>query len=84
MTDINGTNGFKLLGENSGDKSGNSVSFAGDVISDEIQDFIIVEGKPKNKTKKNKKHTMAHLQDPSRSGKKVFTTRKEKRVKLTV
>ena len=41
LTDINGTNGFKLLGENSGDQSGNSVSSAGDVNSDGIQDFII-------------------------------------------
>ena len=41
LTDINGTNGFKLLGENSGDWSGYSVSFAGDVNSDGIQDFII-------------------------------------------
>ena len=30
LTDINGTNGFKLLGENSGDQSGISVSFAGE------------------------------------------------------
>ena len=43
LTDINGTNGFKLLGENSGDQSGYSVSFAGDVNSDGIQDFIIGE-----------------------------------------
>ena len=41
LTDINGTNGFKLLGEKSGDESGNSVSFAGDVNSDGIQDLII-------------------------------------------
>ena len=41
LTDINGTNGFKLLGENSGDYSGTSVSFAGDVNSDGIQDLII-------------------------------------------
>ena len=41
MTDINGTNGFKLFGENSGDESGLSLSFAGDVNSDGIQDFII-------------------------------------------
>ena len=41
LTDINGTNGFKLFGENSGDKSGYSVSFAGDVNSDGIQDLII-------------------------------------------
>ena len=41
LTDINGTNGFKLLGEDSGDRSGHSVSFAGDVNSDGIQDFII-------------------------------------------
>ena len=41
MTDINCTNGFKLLGENIGDYSGSSVSSAGDVNSDGIQDFII-------------------------------------------
>ena len=41
LTDINGTNGFKLLGENSGNYSGRSVSSAGDVNSDGIQDFII-------------------------------------------
>ena len=41
LTDINGTNGFKLFGVNSGDNNGIWVSFAGDVNSDGIQDFII-------------------------------------------
>ena len=41
LTDINGTNGFKLITENSNDKFEMRVSGAGDVNSDGIQDFII-------------------------------------------
>ena len=41
QTDINGTNGFKLLGENAGDQSGNSVHGAGDVNNDGTDDLII-------------------------------------------
>ena len=55
LTEINGTNGFKLLGENSGDYSGYSVSFAGDVNSDGIQDFII------GARYWNKSNTMTHV-----------------------
>ena len=41
LTDINGTNGFKLITENSNDQFEMKASGAGDVNSDGIQDFII-------------------------------------------
>ena len=59
LTDINGTNGFKLLGVNSGDWSGYSVSSARDVNSDGIQDFII--GAPYWKKKRTAQSHMFQL-----------------------
>ena len=41
LSSLNGTNGFKLYGENNGDHSGNSVSAAGDINNDGYADLII-------------------------------------------
>ncbi|MEM6829056.1 MAG: putative Ig domain-containing protein [Bacteroidota bacterium] len=41
LADLNGSDGFKVLGEDPGDRSGHSVSRAGDVNNDGIDDFII-------------------------------------------
>ncbi len=41
LIDINGQNGFVIYGENAGDESGISVSSAGDVNDDGIDDLII-------------------------------------------
>ena len=41
LSDINGSNGFVIQGENVGDLSGNSVSHAGDINGDGIDDMII-------------------------------------------
>jgi hypothetical protein len=41
LSDLDGSNGFALNGVNAGDRSGASVSFAGDVNQDEIADVII-------------------------------------------
>ena len=44
LTTLNGTNGFVINGINAGDESGNSVSGAGDVNGDGIDDLIIGAG----------------------------------------
>ncbi|MDZ7950701.1 hypothetical protein [Nostoc sp. DedQUE09] len=41
LSDLNGANGFAINGINAGDSSGNSVSSAGDVNDDGIDDLII-------------------------------------------
>jgi hypothetical protein len=41
LSDLNGSNGFRLNGINSGDNSGGSVSNAGDINGDGIDDLII-------------------------------------------
>ena len=41
LSSINGINGFKLDGENNDDRSGNSVSAAGDINGDGVDDLII-------------------------------------------
>ncbi len=41
LSSLNGTNGFKLDGENNGDYSGSSVSAAGDINGDGIADILI-------------------------------------------
>jgi len=41
LTSLNGTNGFKILGEAAGDSAGISVSGAGDVNGDGLADLII-------------------------------------------
>ena len=41
LSSLNGTNGFKLDGENNGDASGVSVSAAGDINGDGIADLLI-------------------------------------------
>ena len=41
LSDLNGTNGFKLDGENNGDLSGLSVTAVGDINDDGYADFII-------------------------------------------
>ncbi|AUB41511.1 Ca2+-binding protein, RTX toxin-related [Nostoc flagelliforme CCNUN1] len=41
LSDINGTNGFAINGINVGDRSGNSVSSAGDINGDGLDDVII-------------------------------------------
>ena len=41
LSSLNGTNGFKLDGENNGDASGFSVSTAGDINGDGIADLLI-------------------------------------------
>ena len=41
LSNLNGTNGFKLDGENNGDSSGSSVSRAGDINGDGYADLII-------------------------------------------
>ncbi|MEO1513032.1 MAG: integrin alpha, partial [Planctomycetota bacterium] len=40
-SDLNGTNGFKLIGDNSGDQTGFSVDIVGDFNGDGIDDFVI-------------------------------------------
>ena len=41
LSSFNGTNGFKLDGENNNDASGNSVSAAGDINGDGYADIVI-------------------------------------------
>ena len=41
LSSLNGTNGFKLDGENNGDYSGYSVSAAGDINGDGYADLLI-------------------------------------------
>jgi Ca2+-binding RTX toxin-like protein len=41
LSTLNGTNGFKLVGVDTGDRSGHSVSSAGDVNGDGINDLLI-------------------------------------------
>ena len=41
LADLDGANGFRLDGVGLGDQSGGSVSFAGDVNGDGIDDLII-------------------------------------------
>ncbi|MEZ5471146.1 MAG: integrin alpha [Marinicella sp.] len=41
LSDINGDNGFVIVGESTGDRAGQSVSSAGDVNGDGIDDLII-------------------------------------------
>ena len=41
LSSLNGTNGFKLNGENNGDQSGYSVSAAGDINGDGYTDLVI-------------------------------------------
>ncbi len=41
LSSLNGANGFKLDGENDGDRSGNSVSAAGDINGDGLDDLIV-------------------------------------------
>lgn len=41
LSSLNGTNGFRLNGENAGDVAGRSVSSAGDVNHDGFDDFIV-------------------------------------------
>jgi hypothetical protein len=41
LSDINGNNGFRITGANPGDQLGKSVSAAGDVNGDLIDDFIV-------------------------------------------
>jgi hypothetical protein len=41
LSDLNGSNGFTINGVNAGDESGRSVSSAGDVNGDGIDDLII-------------------------------------------
>ncbi len=41
LTDLNGQNGFKIDGENNGDRSGSSVSAAGDINGDGHDDLVV-------------------------------------------
>jgi len=41
LSDLNGGNGFVINGENSGDRSGSSVSSAGDINGDGVDDLIV-------------------------------------------
>ena len=41
LSDLNGKNGFKLIGENSGDHSGGATSIAGDINDDGVLDLLI-------------------------------------------
>ncbi len=50
LSSLNGTNGFKLDGENNGDSSGCSVSAAGDINGDGHADLLIgADGYPAGK-----------------------------------
>ncbi len=58
LSSLNGTNGFKLDGENNGDRSGISVSAAGDINGDGIADLLIgAEGYP-NATYKGRSYVV--------------------------
>jgi hypothetical protein len=48
VSDLDGTNGFRIDGVSSGDSSGFSVSFLGDVNGDRIDDLVI--GAPQGNT----------------------------------
>ena len=69
LDSINGVNGFTIYGINAGDNSGTSVSDAGDVNGDGIDDIIIgaSSGDPNDKTNAGESYVVFGSNNPSAS-----------------